>query len=71
KIVDEQCAAFPAPLRKKIVTGLGVVAAECTLDSRQTLDQIRVAQEAGFGGYALFSLTPALRYEILPCLNFK
>ncbi len=53
----------------KVVSGIGVTAAESRLDSAQVVDQIQAARRAGCAGFALFDLDTTLRQEILPVLR--
>ena len=53
----------------KIVSGIGVTAAESRLDAVQVIDQIQAARRAGCAGFALFDLDTTLRQEILPTLR--
>ena len=53
----------------KIVSGIGVTAAESRLDSAQVIDQIQASRRAGCAGFALFDLDTTLRQEILPVLR--
>jgi len=56
-------------LRRKIISGIGVTAAESSLDATLAMRQIRMAREAGFGGFALFSLNDTTHREILHFLQ--
>ena len=53
----------------KIVSGIGVTAAESRLDAVQVIDQIQAARRTGCAGFALFDLDTTLRQEILPVLR--
>lgn len=53
----------------KIISGIGVTAAESRLDAVQVIDQIRATRRAGCSGFALFDLDTTLRQEILPVLR--
>jgi len=53
----------------KIVSGIGVTAAESRLDAAQVIDQIQAARRAKCAGFALFDLDTTLRQEILPVLR--
>jgi len=56
-------------LRKHMIPGIGVTAAESRLDAAQTIDQLRVVREEGCAGFALFDLNTYLEREILPVLK--
>lgn len=56
-------------LALKVVSGIGVTAAESRLDAAQVIDQIQAARRAGSAGFALFDLDTTLRQEILPVLR--
>ena len=56
-------------LRSRILSGIGVTAAESYLDAHAVMQQIDVARQQGFGGYVLFDLDATLRLEILPFLR--
>lgn len=66
--LDDQSAFEPA-LRRRILSGIGVTAAESSLNAVQVLEQIGAARAVGFGGYALFDVDATLRLEILPFLR--
>ena len=53
----------------KIVTGIGVTAAESRLDAVQVIEQVQAERQAGCAGFALFDLDTTLRQEILPVLR--
>lgn len=53
----------------KVVSGIGVTAAESRLDAAQVVDQVQAARRAGCAGFALFDLDTTLRQEILPVLR--
>ncbi len=54
---------------RKVISGIGVTAAESRLDPVQVIDQIRLTRQRGAGGFALFDLDLTLRQEILPVLR--
>ena len=56
-------------LRKHMLPGIGVTAAESRLDPAQVIDQIRVVREADCPGFALFSLNTYLEQDVLPVLK--
>jgi uncharacterized lipoprotein YddW (UPF0748 family) len=56
-------------LRRRILTGIGVTAAESSISAVQVIDQLDAARDRGFGGYALFDLDATLRLEVLPMLR--
>jgi len=53
----------------KIISGIGVTAAESRLDAVQVIDQIQASRRAECSGFALFDLDTTLRQEILPVLR--
>ena len=53
----------------RIVSGIGVTAAESRLNPIQVIDQIKAVRQAGCSGFALFDLDMALQQEILPILR--
>lgn len=56
-------------LRKHMLPGLGVTAAESRLDAAQVIDQIAAVRKAGCPGFALFDLDTYLDKNILPVLR--
>ena len=62
--------ADPA-LARRVVSGVGVTAAESTLTPFETLRQIEAAGRAGCRGFALFDLDETLRTDILPLLKAR
>ena len=58
-------------LARRVVSGVGVTAAESTLTPFETLRQIDAAAKAGCRGFALFDLDETLRTEILPLLKAR
>jgi uncharacterized lipoprotein YddW (UPF0748 family)/uncharacterized protein YbaR (Trm112 family) len=54
---------------KKIVPGIGVAAAESSLDPVQTIEQILIGRSAGCAGFALFELDRDLEERHLPVLG--
>ena len=66
KILDAQ--KCKSNIRGRIVSGVGVTAAECDLSPAEVLRQIDVLRRRGYKGYALFDLDPKLQDEILPVL---
>jgi uncharacterized lipoprotein YddW (UPF0748 family) len=64
----ETQASYEA-LRSRIISGIGVTAAESMLDSHGVVEQIAATREQGLGGYVLFDLDLLLRNEILPMLG--
>ena len=56
-------------LAAKIVSGIGVTAAESRLGPLQVLDQIQAARRAKCRGFALFDLDETLRAAVLPVLS--
>lgn len=54
---------------KRVVSGIGVTAAESRLDAIDVIDQINLARRFGTAGFALFDLDTTLRNEILPALR--
>lgn len=67
KYLDDQSRV--PEFRRKILTGIGVTAAESNINGIQVVDQLALARDRGFGGYALFDLDATLRLEILPVLR--
>jgi uncharacterized lipoprotein YddW (UPF0748 family) len=65
-ILDAQ--KCPASVRRRIVSGIGITAAECDLSAAEALRQIEIVRKRGYGGYALFDLDAKLLDEILPVL---
>ena len=59
----------PKKIRQRIVSGIGVTAAECDLDPPEVARQIDVLRRRGYGGFALFDLDAKLRDEVLPVLR--
>jgi hypothetical protein len=53
----------------RIVTGIGVTAAESRLTPPQVLEQIHAARAAGADGFVLFDLNQTLRQEMLPVMR--
>jgi uncharacterized lipoprotein YddW (UPF0748 family) len=53
----------------KIISGLGVTAAESWLTSIEIIDQINAGRKAGVAGFALFDLDTTLRQEVMPVLR--
>ena len=56
-------------LATKIISGIGVTAAESRLGPLQVLDQIQAARRAKCRGFALFDLDETLRTAVLPVLS--
>ncbi|MEI8242700.1 MAG: family 10 glycosylhydrolase [bacterium] len=56
-------------LRKHMLPGIGVTAAESRLSSAQVIDQIRMVREANCPGFALFDLDTYLGQDVLPVLR--
>jgi len=56
-------------LRKHMLPGIGVTAAESRLGPAQVIDQIRVVREANCPGFALFSLDTYLEQDVFPVLR--
>ena len=56
-------------LAAKIVSGIGVTAAESRLGPLQVLEQIQAARRAKCRGFALFDLDETLRAAVLPVLS--
>lgn len=56
-------------LAKRVISGIGVTAAESRLGAINVIDQIIMAREHGTAGFALFDLDTTLRNEILPVLR--
>ncbi|MGN0885554.1 MAG: glycoside hydrolase family 10 protein [Candidatus Spyradenecus sp.] len=56
-------------LAAKIISGIGVTAAESRLGPLQVLDQIQAARRAKCRGFALFDLDETLRAAVLPVLS--
>ncbi|MDY5955418.1 MAG: family 10 glycosylhydrolase [Kiritimatiellia bacterium] len=63
-----QQTANPA-VAKRVVSGIGVTAAESRLDAIDVIEQINLARRFGTAGFALFDLDATLRNEILPVLR--
>ena len=63
-----QQTANPA-VAKRVVSGIGVTAAESRLDAIDVIEQINLARRFGTAGFALFDLDTTLRNEILPVLR--
>lgn len=53
----------------KIISGIGVTAAESRLTPAEVMDQIQAARRAGAAGFALFKLDTAVRKDVLPVLR--
>jgi uncharacterized lipoprotein YddW (UPF0748 family) len=53
----------------KIISGLGVTAAESRLNPIEVIDQINAGRKAGAAGFALFDLDTTLRQEVMPVLR--
>lgn len=53
----------------KIISGIGVTAAESRLTPVEVIDQINAGRKAGAAGFALFDLDTSLRQEVLPVLR--
>ncbi|MEI6212099.1 MAG: family 10 glycosylhydrolase [bacterium] len=56
-------------LRKHMLPGIGVTAAESRLEPWQVVDQIRIVRDAGCPGFALFDLDTYLEQNVLPVLK--
>lgn len=56
-------------LRRRVLPGIGVTAAESRLDPVQVIDQIQVVRRSGCPGFALFDLDTTLRRQVLPVLR--
>jgi hypothetical protein len=54
---------------KRIITGIGVTAAESRLTPPLVLEQIHAAREAGADGFVLFDLNQTLRQEMFPLMQ--
>jgi len=67
ELLDGQTAT--RNLRRHMLPGLGVTAAESRLDAAQVIDQIKAARAAGCPGFALFDLNTHLEREIIPVLK--
>lgn len=55
-------------IRKRIISGIGVTAAECNLTPPQILNQMHTLQTRHYGGFALFDLDSTLHDDVLPIL---
>lgn len=67
KILDtEKC---PPKIRRRIVSGIGVTAAECNLSPREIVEEMDILRRRGYGGYAFFDLDATLQDEVLPVLH--
>ncbi|MEI6646301.1 MAG: family 10 glycosylhydrolase [bacterium] len=53
----------------KIISGIGVTAAESRLTPIEVIDQIKLSRKAGAAGFALFDLDTTLRQEVMPVLR--
>lgn len=53
----------------RIISGLGVTAAESRLTPVEVIDQINAGRKAGAAGFALFDLDTTLRQDIMPVLR--
>jgi uncharacterized lipoprotein YddW (UPF0748 family) len=53
----------------RIWPGIGVTAAESTIDPAQVVDQVNVARQAGAPGFVLFALNQTLEREVFPVLR--
>jgi uncharacterized lipoprotein YddW (UPF0748 family) len=56
-------------LRKHMLPGIGVTAAESRLTPSQVVDQIKIVRDAGCPGFALFDLDTYLEQDVLPVLK--
>ena len=56
-------------LRKHMLPGIGVTAAESRLGPAQVIDQIKIVRDADCPGFALFSLDTYLEQDVLPVLK--
>ena len=56
-------------LRKHMLPGIGVTAAESRLSPAQVIDQVRTVRQADCPGFALFSLNTYLEQDVLPVLK--
>ena len=56
-------------LRKHMLPGIGVTAAESRLDAAQVIDQVHAIREADCPGFALFDLNTYLEQDVLPVLK--
>jgi len=68
----EELVAYQARarwLRKHMLPGIGVTAAESRLDAAQVIDQVRVIRAADCPGFALFDLNTYLERDVLPVLK--
>ena len=64
-LLQKEMAAVPASAAR-LFPGIGVTAAESSLDALQTLDQIAALREAGARGFALYELDKTLENDVLP-----
>jgi len=67
ELLDSQTRA--SWLRKRMLPGLGVTAAESRLGASQVVDEIQAVREAGCPGFALFDLNTHVERDILPVLK--
>ena len=65
--VGEQSAS--RSLRRHLLPGIGVTAAESRLDPVQVIDQIQAVRRSGSPGFALFDLDTTLHKQIFPVLS--
>ena len=56
-------------LRRHMLPGIGVTAAESRLGPAQVIDQIRIVREADCPGFALFSLDTYVEQDVFPALR--
>ena len=56
-------------LRKHMLPGIGVTAAESRLGPAQVIDQIRIVRDADCPGFALFTLDTYIEQDIFPVLR--
>ncbi len=56
-------------LRRHVLPGIGITAAESRLDAAAAIDQIRQIRAAGAPGFVLFDLDTTLERDILPVLR--
>lgn len=55
--------------RGRIISGIGVIAAESRLTAPQVIDQVVATRDAGLPGFVLFSLNRAVAQDTLPYLR--
>ena len=67
ELVNDQSSA--RWLRRHMIPGIGVTAAESRLRAPQVIDQILQVRKAGCPGFALFSLDTHVEKDVLPVLR--